>query len=103
MTENAGVQSPELPLLQEQIRILETKALTEVRATSQLVWSFTPSFETRLIIPAVFRDVDLKTPSGRVDGDRFGLGDFSLRLKYSLSTKKKVLHSVLRSSSTQMV
>ena len=93
ITENAGVQSPELPLLYEQLRILETENLTELRLASQFVFSFTPSFETRLIVPTVFRDIDLPTPTGELDENLFGLGDASVRLKYSLWQEDEVMES----------
>lgn len=93
VTENAGAQSPELPLLHEQLRVLETENVTEVRLLSQLVYSFTPAFEARLTVPAVWRDLEAATPAGTLDGDLAGPGDAALRLKHSIRQEDDVMSS----------
>lgn len=93
-TENAGVASPELPALREALRYLQTEEVRELRLDSQLVYSFSTSLESRLTVPAIWRDAGFQTPAAASgQADLLGFGDVSLRGKYSLWQDDDVLES----------
>ncbi len=94
LTANAGVNSPELPTLIELLSYRSFAHVKEVRSLLQFVYSPTPTLETRLTVPTLYRDLEFKTPSGLDESDSlFGLGDLELRLKYSLFQEDGVLES----------
>ena len=85
VTENAGVASPELPALREALSFRDLRNVDEFRLDSQLIWSPSPTFETRTTIPIIWRD------AGATDLD--GLGDVAIRIKQSLWQEDDVLQS----------
>lgn len=95
LTENAGVTSPETPTLREYITIFESENLTDVRLNHQLLLGLNPKTELRLTIPTVLhRRGSFDTLGGLgASEDMAGLGDISLRLKYSLFQTDDVMAS----------
>jgi len=93
-TENAGVISPEAPILRESASFLLADRLRELRTTSQWIMGFTPRIETNVSLPVVFRDVEVRGPSGaKQSHDDVGLGDLALKGKLSLFQADDVMAS----------
>jgi hypothetical protein len=93
VTENAGVISPETPIVRESLSVLDAEHLREVRWEHQLIFAFDPARELKLTVPLVWRDVEFATPGGVEDADLAGLGDVSLRFKQSLWQEDAVMAS----------
>lgn len=94
LTENAGVISPEAPILRESLSSLWAKHLHELRWNNQLIAGLTPKIEGNLNLPVVYRDVEFRLPGGSHEShDDFGLGDLSLRGKLSLYQADEVMAS----------
>jgi hypothetical protein len=93
VTENAGVISPETPIVREALSVLDAENLREVRWEHQLIYALDPTHEVKLTVPLVWRDVELATAGGVEDADLAGLGDASLRFKQSLWQEDAVMAS----------
>ncbi len=93
-TANGGVNSPELPTVIELLSYRSFDHVQETRSLLQLLYSPLPTLETRLTIPTLYRDIDVKTGTGPRENDSvFGMGDVELRLKYSLYQTDGVITS----------
>ncbi|MBI4605761.1 MAG: hypothetical protein HY721_27660 [Planctomycetes bacterium] len=93
-TENAGVISPETPIVRESVSALWAKHLREVRWTNQFLWGVTPKLELNLALPVVYRHTDFRVlGEGKEHHDDFGLGDAVVRGKASLYQVDEVLTS----------
>ena len=93
VTENAGVISPETPIVREGLSVLDAENLREVRWEHQLIYALDPTREVKLTMPLVWRDVELASAGGVEDADLTGLGDVSLRFKQSLWQEDAVMAS----------
>jgi len=95
LTENAGVTSPETPTVREYFTYFESENLTDVRLNHQLFLGLNPRTELRLTIPTIIhRRATFPGFLGANDSKSMtGLGDVSLRLKYSLSQTDEVMAS----------
>ncbi len=94
-TENAGVTSPETPTFREYFSFLEAENVTDLRFNHQLLLGLDPRTELRFTVPTVLsRDVSFGGIEGGTSSkDMAGLGDLSLRLKYSLYQTDSVMAS----------
>ena len=94
-TENAGVTSPETPTLREYFTYFESENLTDLRLNHQLLLGLDPKTELRVTIPTILhRRASFDTFGGfDASEDMAGLGDVSLRLKYSLYQTDDVMAS----------
>jgi hypothetical protein len=90
VTENAGILSPETPLLRQSLSWFESRNLSELRLTSQLLFAPSPTRELKLGVPLLARD--LRLAQGTQEELR-GLGDASLRFKQSLWQRDDVMES----------
>ncbi len=95
LTENAGVTSPETPTLREYFTYFESKNLTDARLNHQLLLGLDSRTELRLTIPTILhRRASFQGFLGSNESEGMtGLGDVSLRLKYSLSQTDDVMAS----------
>jgi hypothetical protein len=94
VTENAGVLSPETPVLRESLSVFESENLDEVRVSNQLIYSVDTKREFKLTLPFLSRDVDFAGVGGTPEDDRIqGIGDISLRFKQSLWQVDDVMES----------
>jgi len=84
-TEDAGVLSPETPLLREVLRYLETAHVEQILLETQIRAGITRQLEGRASIPFLFRDLGSE--------DVNGLGDVTLRLKWSVHQEDGVMSS----------
>ncbi len=84
-TEDAGVLSPETPLLREVLRYLETANVEQILLETQIRAGITRRLEGRASIPFLFRYLGSK--------DVNGLGDVTLRLKWSVHQEDGVMSS----------
>lgn len=93
-TEDGAVTSPEIPTLREYFRYLEADNLRDLRLDNQFALGLTPKFELRLTVPIHFREVRFRgATAGRERAELYGLGDTSLRAKYSLFQTDDVMES----------
>ena len=94
-TENAGVTSPETPTLREYFTVFDSENLTDVRLNHQWLLGLNRRTELRVTIPTVLhRRATLKGLLGaHADATMAGLGDVTLRLKYSLAQTDDVMES----------
>ncbi len=93
-TADAGVRSPELPSVRELVVMRGYRDATELRAVSELTWSPSTRFETKLEVPFVGRDLEIPAASGAgFDGSYFALGDTVLRGKLALLRDDDVMRS----------
>ncbi len=94
VTENAGVVSPETPILRESFTYLDGDHAREFRWSHQLILATDPSREFRLTVPTSWKQVEFAGPGGqREEEELFGLGDLSLRFKQSLWQRDDVMES----------
>lgn len=93
VTENAGVISPETPILRESLSYFDSENLEEVRWTSQLIFALDTTRELRLTVPLLSRDLSFAGPASEEQADLSGLGDVSLRFKQSLWQRDEVMES----------
>ncbi len=80
VTENAGTVSPETPVWQTRLELLKTEHLTDLRIAETLVWAPNTAMDFALTVPIHHRDVE----AGSVESALEGLGDVTLRWKYSI-------------------
>lgn len=101
VTENGGIISPQTPILRESVSFLHTENVKELRWTNQFIIA-APWFplEARILLPIVYRDIDL--PQNGPREDLFGLGDLTLRLKYSLWQADAVMASTRFAALTEV-
>ena len=95
ITENAGVTSPETPTLRQYFTLFNSNNLNDVRLNHELLLGLNPRTELRLTVPTVLsRRASFPDLFGRTHTEELaGLGDVSLRLKYSLSQTDDVMSS----------
>lgn len=95
VTENAGVTSPETPTLREYFSFEETENLLDLRLNHQLLLGIDPKTELRFTLPTIIsRRATVTDGFGRTHtAEMAGLGDASLRLKYSLYQVDDVMAS----------
>ncbi len=94
VTENAGVISPETPLLRESVSHFEAENLREVRLGNQFILGLDPTRELKLTVPFLWREAEFPGADGREAREGlFGLGDISLRFKQSLFQEDDVMES----------
>jgi hypothetical protein len=91
VTENAGIISPETPILRESATFLQTDNAKELRWNNQAIIALPWRQEFKLTVPVVFRAV--VPPRGDPEGNLFGSGDVSLRFKQSIWQDDDVLAS----------
>lgn len=89
VTENAGTISPETPIWQNRIEYLKTEHLTDLRIAETFTWAPNGVMDFALTVPIHHRDVEV----GAVEDTLEGLGDVSLRWKYSIWKKDDVMAS----------
>lgn len=89
ITDNAGVQSPQTPLLREGFTFTQSEHGEEWAWRQKLYLSTDRSNEFQLALPYVGRSVD--TSVGNID--IAGLGDVSLRWKHALVREDDVMRS----------
>lgn len=90
VTENAGTVSPETPLWQTRFEYLKTNHVTDIRAVETFLWAPDGTMDFALSVPLVHRDVEFGSGTG---GTLEGLGDASLRWKYSAYKVDDVMKS----------
>lgn len=98
VTENAGVQSPETPVLREAFWFTEAASGQELVWATQAIVSTDRSNEFKLTLPWITRSVE--QPSG--DLDLAGFGDVSLRWKHALYRDNDVMRSTRWSSLVEL-
>ncbi len=90
VTENAGTVSPETPFWQTRFEYQKAKHLTDLRAVETFLWAPDSTMDFALNLPVAHRDVEFGTT---IDGTLEGLGDASVRWKYSAYTADDVMKS----------
>jgi hypothetical protein len=90
VTENAGTVSPETPIWQTRIEYFKAERLTDLRAVETLSWAPDPTMDFALSLPVIHRDVRFAADS---EDTLEGIGDVSLRWKYSLYKTDDVMKS----------
>lgn len=89
ITDNAGVQSPQTPLLREGFTFTQSANGEEWAWRQKLYYSTDPANEFQLALPYIGRSVD--TSAGKID--IAGFGDVSLRWKHALVRDDDVMKS----------
>lgn len=94
VTENAGIVSPEAPILRESVSFFDSENLRETRWTSQFIFALDQTRELKLSLPLVSRESAFQPAGGGEEtADLFGLGDASIRFKQSLWQRDDVMES----------
>lgn len=94
VTENAGVVSPETPILREAVSVLAAENLEEVRWSHQVIVALDTRRELKLTLPVLSREVEFDDAGGqKQEADLSGLGDATLRYKQSLWQVDDVMES----------
>ncbi len=94
VTENAGIVSPEAPILRESFSLFSSEDLWETRWTSQFIFALDPTRELKLALPVVSHESTFRQSLGtETTADLFGLGDTSIRFKQSLWQVDEVMES----------
>ena len=94
VTENAGIVSPEAPILRESLGFFDAENLREARWTSQFIFALGEQRELKFSLPVVWRESTFQPSGGSEEtADLFGLGDASIRLKQSLWQKDDIMES----------
>lgn len=94
VTENAGVVSPEAPILRESVSFFDSDNLRESRWTSQFIFALDAKRELKLSLPLVSRESTFQLAGGSEEtSDLFGLGDASIRFKQSIWQRDEVMES----------
>lgn len=89
VTENAGTVSPETPIWQTRFEYAKAERLTDLRAVETLFWAPNELMDFALSVPVHHRDIEF----GGVEGMLEGVGDSSLRWKYSVWKEDDVMAS----------
>lgn len=90
VTENAGTVSPETPLWQTRFEYFKAEHLSELRAIETFVWAPDPTMDFALSLPIIHRDFEF---GAGIEDSIEGVGDLSLRWKYSLYKTDDVMKS----------
>lgn len=90
VTENAGTVSPETPIWQTRLEYSKAENLTDLRAVETFLWAPDGMMDFALSVPVAHRDVAF---GSGIDGTLEGLGDASLRWKYSAYKADDVMKS----------
>lgn len=89
VTENAGTVSPETPIWQTRLEYERDVHLEDIRAVETFLWAPDDTMDFGLSIPVHHLDVDFSGVQGTLEG----LGDASLRWKYSVCKADEVMAS----------
>lgn len=89
VTENAGTVSPETPIWQTRFEYAKAEHLTDLRAVETFFWAPNGVMDFALSVPVHHRDVEF----GGLDDTLEGVGDSSLRWKYSVWKEDDVMAS----------
>lgn len=104
VTENAGVVSPEAPILRESASFFDSENLRETRWTNQFFFALDTTRELKLSLPLVSRESRFTAPSGQEESAHLvGLGDASLRFKQSLWQRDDIMESTRWAFLTELV
>jgi hypothetical protein len=90
VTENAGTVSPETPLWQTRLEYFKAENVTDLRAVETFIWAPDATMDFALSLPFVHRDVEF---GAGIEDTVEGIGDASLRWKYSLYKTDDVMKS----------
>jgi hypothetical protein len=93
VTENAGVISPELPLMRQAVSLFRSENLDEVRWSTQLLFAPDRSREVKLTVPVAWREAHFDAGGVEEEAQAAGLGDISLRFKQALLRSDEVMRS----------
>jgi hypothetical protein len=93
VTANAGVLSPELTLVREQLGLARSENLDEVRWSHHLVLAPDRWNELELTVPLLWRTARFEGAAGEEEAHLAGLGDVSLRYKRALARTDEVMAS----------
>lgn len=93
VTENAGVLSPELTLVREQLGVSRAENVDEVRWSQHLVLAPDRAHELRLVVPWVWRTARVDAGGSEEEEHLEGLGDVALRFKQALARADDVMSS----------
>jgi hypothetical protein len=93
VTENAGVVSPELTIVREQLGLARAENLDEVCWSHHLVVAPDRANELRLTVPVVWRTARFEGAGGAEEAHLAGLGDVTLRYKRALARADEVMAS----------
>jgi hypothetical protein len=93
VTANAGVLSPELTLVREQLGLARSENLDEVRWSHQLVLAPDRWNELELTVPLLWRTARFEGATGEEEAHLAGLGDVALRYKRALARTDEVMAS----------
>lgn len=89
VTENAGTVSPETPILQTRFEYEKDEHLTDIRVVETFFWAPNEAMDFALTVPFHHRDVEF----GGLEDTLEGVGDASLRWKYSIWKEDEVMAS----------
>ena len=89
VTENAGTVSPETPIWQTRLEYLKAEHLTDLRAVETFLWAPNEVMDFALSVPLHHRDVEFAGLEDTLEG----VGDASLRWKYSMWKEDEVMAS----------
>ncbi len=90
VTENAGTVSPETPIWQTRFEYLKVEQATDIRAVETFLWAPNEVMDFGLSVPFHHRDVEF---AGGPEETLEGVGDASLRWKYSIWKEDDVMAS----------
>ncbi len=90
VTENAGTVSPETPIWQTRLEYSKAENLTDLRAVETFLGAPDGTMDFALSVPVAHRDVEF---GAGTDGTLEGLGDASLRWKYSAYKADDIMKS----------
>ncbi len=90
VTENAGTASPETPIWQTRFEYFKTEHLTDLRIAETFIWAPNGVMDFALTVPIHHRDVEF---GGGLEDTLEGVGDVSLRWKYSIWKEDDVMKS----------
>ena len=90
VTENAGTASPETPIWQTRFEYLKTEHLTDLRIAETFIWAPNGVMDFALTVPIHHRDVEF---GGGLEDTLEGIGDSTLRWKYSIWKEDDVMKS----------
>ncbi len=90
VTENAGTVSPETPIWQTRLEYSKADSVTDLQAVETFLWAPDGTMDFAISVPVAHRDVEFGTG---LDGTLEGLGDTSLRWKYSAYKADDVMKS----------
>lgn len=89
LTENAGTVSPETPIWQTRFEYARSEHLTDLRVVETFLWAPNEIMDFGLSVPVHHRDVKF----GGLEDTFGGVGDTSLRWKYSIWKEDDIMAS----------